>query len=78
MFRPQKKWIPGIVRDARGKRMLTVGTSQGTEQRHLEQLRRRDTSPTESCGADKVTPLQHMILLQINHCGAQHYRGNTT
>ncbi|KAH7961480.1 hypothetical protein HPB52_009323 [Rhipicephalus sanguineus] len=45
---PRKKWIPGIVRDQQGKRMVTVDTTQGTERRHFDQVRRRDVSVDES------------------------------
>ncbi|KAL3228191.1 hypothetical protein MRX96_004098 [Rhipicephalus microplus] len=34
-FRPRKRWIPGIMRDHRGKRMVTVYTTEGTERWHI-------------------------------------------
>lgn len=59
-FQPRKKWIPGIVRDQQGKRMVTVDTTQGTERRHFDQVRRRDVSVDESCDTDTLSPRQEL------------------
>ncbi|KAH6933347.1 hypothetical protein HPB50_014377 [Hyalomma asiaticum] len=43
-FQRSRRWIPGVVQDQQGSRMVTVDCAQGRHRRHLDQLRRRAAS----------------------------------
>lgn len=43
-FGRSRRWIPGVVQDQQGSRMVTVDCAQGRHRRHLDQLRRRAES----------------------------------
>ncbi|XP_037515829.1 uncharacterized protein K02A2.6-like [Rhipicephalus sanguineus] len=43
-FGRSRRWIPGVVHDQKGSRMVTVDCAQGQHRRHLDQLRRRAES----------------------------------
>ncbi|XP_037503417.1 uncharacterized protein K02A2.6-like [Rhipicephalus sanguineus] len=49
-FGRSRRWIPGVVHDQKGSRMVTVDCAQGRHRRHLDQLRRRAESVDSDLG----------------------------
>ncbi|XP_075556595.1 uncharacterized protein LOC142588654, partial [Dermacentor variabilis] len=52
----RRRWIPGVVRDQLGSRMVTLDSGKGIQRRHLDQVRRRTVSDSFSTQRVAVNP----------------------
>uniref|UniRef100_A0A224YWT5 Uncharacterized protein n=1 Tax=Rhipicephalus zambeziensis TaxID=60191 RepID=A0A224YWT5_9ACAR len=58
-FERSRRWIPGVVQDQQGSRIVTVDCAQGRHRRHLDQLRHRaELMDTDSDEKSKPEPAE--------------------